>query len=297
MRIILKWLGILLGGLVGLVAVALAVVYIASNARINTTYDVEAVVQVPTDAAALTAGEHLAVTRGCTDCHLENLGGGVFADDPMLGTLYASNLTSGAGGVGAYTDEDWVRAIRHGIGPDDKPLLWMPSHEFYVLSDEDLGALIGYLKTVPAMDNELPDHTLRPVGRALFLAGQLPLLPAELIDHNAPRPTAPLAGVTTEYGEYLAAGCIGCHGPGYSGGPIPGGPPDWLPAANLTPGGDLVNWTEAEFIAAFRTGIKPNGQPFDVNMPYKAVGQMTDDELKAVFLFLNSLPAKETGNR
>ena len=165
------------------------------------------------------------------------------------------------------------------------------------MSGEDLGALIAYLKTVPAVDNELPGHTLRPLGRALFLAGQLPLLPAELIDHDAPRPTAPLAGVTAEYGGYLAAGCIGCHGPGYSGGPIPGGPPDWLPAANLTPGGDLVNWTEVDFIAAFRTGIKPNGQPFDVNMPYKAVGQMTDDELKAVFLFLNSLPVRETGNR
>lgn len=298
MRIILKWTGIVVGGLVGLAAVALAAVYIASNARINTTYEIQAaVVQIPTDAEAIAAGEHLAVTRGCTDCHSENLGGGAFVDDPMLGTLYASNLTSGAGGVGAYTDADWVRAIRHGIGPDGQSLIWMPSQEFYFLSDEDLGSLIAYLKTVPAVDNELPEHTLRPMGRALFLAGQLPLLPAEIVEHEAPRPNAPQPGVTAEYGAYLAVGCSGCHGPDYSGGPIPGGAPDWPPAANLTPGGDLVDWSEADFIAAFRTGIKPNGQPFDENMPYEAIGQMTDDELKAVFLFLRSLPATETGNR
>ena len=298
MRIILKWLGIFLGGVAGLAAVALGAVYVASNARINTTYDIQAAaVRIPTDAEALAVGEHLAVTRGCTDCHLENLAGGVFVDDPMLGTLYASNLTPGAGGMGNYSDEDWVRAIRHGLSPEDKSLIWMPAQEFYFLSDADLGALIAYLKTVPAVDNEIPNHTLRPMGRALFLAGQLDLLPAEIVDHNAPRPDAPLAAVTVEYGEYLAVGCIGCHGPGYSGGPIPGGPPDWLPAANLTPGGELPNWSEADFIAAFRNGIKPDGQPFDENMPYQAVGQMTDDELKAVYLFLGSLPAKETGNR
>ena len=123
------------------------------------------------------------------------------------------------------------------------------------------------------------------------------MLPAEIVDHDAPRPNTPPVGVTVEYGEYLAVGCTGCHGPGFSGGPIPGSPPDWPPAANLTPSGDLANWTEADFIAAFRTGIKPNGQPFDEIMPYKAVGQMTDEELKAVWLFLRSLPAKEVGTR
>ena len=108
MRIILKWLGLALGGVVGLAAVALAIVFVVSNSRINKTYDLQvATVDIPTDAEAIAAGEHLAVTRGCTDCHLENLGGGVFVEDPMLGTLYASNLTSGAGGVGDYTDADW----------------------------------------------------------------------------------------------------------------------------------------------------------------------------------------------
>ena len=298
MRIILKWFGIMVGAAVGLLVLAVGGIYIVTNARINKTYEIVVeTVRIPGDAEAIALGEHLSVIRGCTDCHYDNLAGGVFADDPALGTLYAGNLTPGAGGTGGYTDEDWVRAIRHGIGPDGKPLLWMPSQEFYFLGDEDLGALIGYLKTLPAVDNENPDHTLRPLGRALFLAGQLDLVPAELVDHDGPRPQTPPVGVTVEYGEYMAVGCTGCHGPSFSGGPIPGAPPDWMPAANLTPNGNLASWTETEFIAAFRTGIKPNGKSFDENMPYKAVGQMSDDELKSVWLFLLSLPTREAGNR
>lgn len=298
MRIILKWVGLVLGGVVGLIILAVGVIYVVTNSRINKTYEVVVeTVSIPADAEAVALGEHLALIRGCIDCHYENLAGGVFADDPALGTIYASNLTPGAGGVGDYTDENWVRAIRHGVGPDDKPLLWMPSQEFYFLGDDDLGTLIAYLKALPAVDNEIPEHTLRPLGRVLFLAGQLDLVPAELVDHDGPRPHSPPVGVTVAYGEYMAVGCTGCHGPGFSGGPIPGAPPDWILAANLTPGGNLAGWTEADFLAAFRTGVKPSGKSFDELMPYKAVGQMTDDELKAIWLFLQSLPAKETGNR
>ncbi len=298
MRKLLKWIGIVLGGLVGLFILAFVIVLIASNSRMNKTYDIQVeTVAVPADAEAIALGEHLAVIRGCTDCHYKNLGGGIFIDDPALGTLYAANLTPGEGGIGNYSDEDWVRAIRHGVGPDGKPLLWMPAQEFYYLNDTDLGALIAYLRTITAVDNQNPDNTLRPLGRVLFLAGQLDLLPVELIDHEGSRPPAVAVGVTAEYGEYLAVGCTGCHGPGFSGGPIPGAPPDWPPAANLTPSGHLADWSEDEFLAAFRTGVKPTGEQFTENMPYKAVGQMTDDELKAVWLFLQSLPSKETGNR
>ncbi len=296
MRKLMKWIGIIVGVVVGLLVVAFVGVTVASNARINKTYDIAvAPVSVPTDAEAVALGEHLSVIRGCSDCHYANFGGGVFLDDPALGTLYATNLTSGQGGLGeAYSAEDWTRATRHGVGPDGKPLLWMPAHEFYVLSDEDMGALIAYFETVPAVDNELPDSSIAPMGRALFLAGQIDLLPAELVDHEAPRPQAPAIGVTVEYGAYLASSCVGCHGADYAGGPIPGAPPDWLPAANLTPGGNMADWSEDDFLSAFRTGIKPSGEQFDVNMPYKSVGQMTDDELKAMWLYLQSLPALET---
>lgn len=300
MKKALKWIGIVLAGLVGLLIIAVLAIFVITNARINKTYDIqpEAVV-IPTDEQSLARGKHLAVTRGCVDCHGENLGGAPFIEDPALGSLYAGDLTSGQGGIGgAYTDLDWVRAIRHGVGPDGRPLLYMPSQEFYYLGDEDLGALIAYLKTVPAVDNELPPNSIGPLGRILFLAGQLPLLPVESIDHTGPRPEAPQPGVTVAYGQYLAVGCQGCHGPDFTGGPIPGAPPDATLASNITPAGDIGGWAEEDFIQTMRTGVTPDGRELDgAWMPWRVVGQMTDDELKALWLFLGSLPAKETASR
>ncbi len=289
---VLKWLGMALAGLVGLLIVAAALVFFLSESRINKTYAISVnAVPVGSDAETLTRGEHLAIIRGCTDCHGANLAGGAFIDDPAIGRIVASNLTSGRGGVGGlYRDEDWVRAIRHGVGPDGKPLLFMPAQEFYYLGDEDLGALIAYLKSIPAVDNEPPKDAVGPLGRIMFLAGKFPLIPAEMIDHEAPRPPAPPPGVTVEYGQYLAVGCAGCHGPDFTGGPIPGMPPGTPPAANLTPAGHLAEWSEADFITAMRTGVSPDGHEISPVMPLAAVGAMTDDELKAIWLFLQSLP-------
>jgi mono/diheme cytochrome c family protein len=297
---VLKWIGIVLAALIGVIIVAVPVVFAVSNARVNATYDIAVEsVEIPTGEDVLERGKHVATVRGCTDCHTSNLAGGTLIDEPAIGQINPANLTAGAGGIGgSYTDEDWVRAIRHGVGPDGKPLIFMPSQEFYFLSDDDLGALIAYLKTVPPVDNQPPEITVGPLGRVLFLAGQFVLVPAEKVDHDGPRPVAPESGVTVEYGEYMAVGCIGCHGPGFSGGPIPGVPPDWPAAANLTPGGDLVNWSEEAFIDTLRNGFTPSGKQLNPQyMPWTTFGQMTDDELKAIWLYLQSLPAKETGNR
>lgn len=292
MKNVLRWIGVVLAGLVGLLTVAAALVFFVSESRINKTYDIalESVAS-STDEDALARGEHLAVIQGCTDCHGADLAGEPFLEDPAIGHLYASNLTAGEGGIGrVYTDADWVRAIRHGVGPDGKPLLYMPAQDFYHLSDEDLAALIAYLKSVPPVNNSLPDDAIGPLGRILFLAGQLPLVPAEMIDHDGPRPYAPPPGVTVEYGQYLAVTCTGCHGQDLSGGPIPGAPPNWPPAANLTPAGHLAEWSEGDFISAMRTGISPDGHEIDPVMPIEAVRAMTDEELKALWLFLQSLP-------
>jgi hypothetical protein len=62
-------------------------------------------------------------------------------------------------------------------------------------------------------------------------------------------------------------------------------------ASNLTPGGDPGGWSEADFIAAMRTGITPSGQALIPEMPWQLYGKMTDEELRAVWLYLQSLPA------
>ena len=124
----------------------------------------------------------------------------------------------------------------------------------------------------------------------------VPLLSAEQIDHTKPHPSGVAATPTAQYGEYLAATCKGCHGPQLSGGKIPGGPPEWKPAANITPGG-IGHYTQSDFVVAMRTGRRPDGSAIDPQMPWKQLAQMTDVELKAIYAYLQSQPAREYGNR
>ena len=174
----------------------------------------------------------------------------------------------------------------------------MPARALYYLSDEDLGALIAYLKTLPPVDNEMPPLALGPLGRVMLVLGQLPpeltSPDVTVIDHNSPRPVAPEPGVTIEYGQYLAHVCIVCHGENLNGKAIQreGGK---VLEPNLTPGGELAIWSEEGFVTAMRTGVTPSGNQLTHYMPWKYVGQMTDDELKAVWLYLQSLPALPQG--
>jgi len=68
-----------------------------------------------------------------------------------------------------------------------------------------------------------------------------------------------------------------------------------VPSPNLTPGGELASWSEVDFFTAIRTGVTPSGHKLSEEMPWQNFGQMTDDELKAVWLYLQSLPALPQG--
>ena len=148
-----------------------------------------------------------------------------------------------------YSDADWVRSIRSGVRPNGLPLLFMPSHEYRPMGPEDLGALVSWIKSMPPVDTDPVEQKIGLLGRVLFLAGQLPLIPAERIDHSDPSFSQPEADVTVVYGAYLATACAGCHGEGFSGGVIPGVPPEWPEAANLTPDVDtgVGLWSEDDF--------------------------------------------------
>ena len=293
-----KWLkraGIGAGTLVAVLVLAAGVVYAASEARLNREVSLAAApFSVAADPALLERGRHLATAIGkCGDCHAPDLGGKVFFEAGPVGTVIATNLTTGRGGVLAnYDDAALERAIRHGVRHDGKPLVIMPSADFYYLKDEDVAAIIAYLRTLPPVDRELPATTIGPVGRALFLSGKLPLIPAQRMDHAAPRPT-PAAAVTPEYGEYLATvgGCKACHGADLAGGieEAPGAPL----STNLTPAA-IGSWTEADFFKALRSGVRPNGTAIDPFMPWASTARMTDDEIRALWTYLQTVPARET---
>jgi mono/diheme cytochrome c family protein len=301
-RKILKWIGIVLGGLLGLLVLSFAVLYLIGTSkwkRLHGTYDVPVEsITIPTDAASIARGEHVATIRICRECHTPALSG-QFVGVPGLFAFGVPNLTSGRGGVGKImSDADWVRAIRHGVGHDGRGLSIMPAAAFYYISDEDLGALIAYLKSLPPVDNDIPMLDLGPLGRVMLALGQLPpeiSKPAVLvIDQQAPRPASPQPAVTKEYGEYLAHICMECHGAQLNG-KIIHEEGEYL-AANLTPGGELASWSEAGFIKTLRTGVTPSGHKLLGVMPWKYLGQMTDDELSAVWLYLQSLPALPQGD-
>lgn len=295
---------VLLFGVAGVflvVVLAAVAVYVVSEMKLNRTIAAPTKnIAAATDTTAIQRGQHLAAAVAtCIDCHGPTLSGRIFVDDPALGRVIAPNLTRGAGGVGAtYTDADFVRAIRYGVDPSGRPLLIMPSDDYTHFSDPDLAAIIGYVRSLPPVDNVLPANELRAVGRVLFATGQLSLQPTDNIDRDAPRLPPPAAAVSAEYGKYLAdnAGCPSCHGPGLSGGKIPQAPPDTLPAANITSAG-LGTWSEADFLRAMRTGIKPDGRTINTVMPWPYYAQMTDDELRALWRFLQVVPPRATGTR
>ena len=306
MRRFLKWFGIIAGGLLGVFVVLLIVLFFVGSRKVNRTYDVAILssVAVPTDAASIARGKHaIEAVWACQVCHAQNLAGPDlevckvvactgFADDFLFGKMMPRNLTSGSGGIGGvYTDEDYVRAIRHGIGRDRKALLIMPSEHFNKISDEDLGAMIAYLKTLPPVDNELDESALAPLGRIIAVFDGS-LLPATQIDHDAPRAPSPAAGVTTEYGEYLGEICTICHGERLSGGAVPGEDRE-VKAPNITPGGATGSWTRTQFVNTMRSGMNPEGKLLDPQfMPWNRFNKMTDDELDAIWLYLQSLPAE-----
>lgn len=293
MRRVLKWLGVVLVALVAVVAMAVLAGYIVTERRINKTYAIaDEALTLPTGAAALAEGQRLVTMRGCTDCHAADLGGKVLVDDPLLGSIATANLTHGQGSaVAAYTVADWERAIRHGVGPDGKSLLIMPSYEFAGLSDEQVAQMIAYLQTVPAVDRVPAEPALKPMARALFLAGQLPLAPAELVDQTRPHIASVPAEASAEYGAYLSTTCTGCHQANLAGGVVPGSAPGDPLSANLTPAGNLANWTVDDFKHAMRNGVTPEGMALDpAVMPWPNVALMTDVEMEAMWLYLMSLP-------
>ena len=294
MNKVFKWVGIVLGSLIGLVLIAGLVLYFMGNARLNKTYDFSpSNITVPTDAESIAYGKHRAETL-CEGCHGTNLSGieNWFAAGP-LGTIDSANLTTGEGGFGqeATSDQDYVNAIRHGVDPEGKPIFMPAVVSTSYLSDKDLGAIIAYVKSVPAVDHKLTGQQFTPLAKVMLAAGILGKLPVELVSHEL-QVAEPERGVSAAYGDYLVNtnDCRICHGSNLNGGPFPD-PTITLISPNLTPGGELGFWTQAEFINTIRTGTTPGGHSLDPkHMPWDVYKLMTDDELKAIFMYLQSVP-------
>ena len=267
-----------------LVAGSIYVVYAMSESRLTQTIDApRESITVPTDLSSVQYGQHLAgAVTLCTSCHGNNMAGRVMRDD-QAARIVAPNLTRGRNGVGAtLSDMDLARAIRHGVSPAGRPLLMMPTDDYGRLSDTDLGAILAFIRSLPAVDSTLPTNEVRGLGRLQLATGRLTLLTAASADASTPRSQPASLGLTPEYGAYLTtiAGCGTCHGIALAGGQR--GP-------NITLSG-LTDWSDTDFLRAMRTGRRPDGRALDPAMPWVYYAQMTELELRAIWSFLQVIP-------
>jgi mono/diheme cytochrome c family protein len=309
-RKILKWTGIVVLVIVGGVALATAF-------RQHLTYDAPyPAIKASADTAVIARGRHLVLGPGhCADCHspIRNVDSVLkLGQDPALsggmpfklpfGTFYTRNLTPDVEtGIGAMTDGEIARVLRYSVKKNGEAVL--PFMPFQNLSDEDLTAIISYLRSTQPVRNAVPDHDYNVVGKMIKAFLIKPQPPTERIKEV-------VAPDTTEvYGRHLVmavANCNECHtkrdGIGnYVGEPLAGGTvfeekgKPALVSPNLTPdptSGRIYGWSQEAFINRFRMGkvIKHS------HMPWESYGRMTDNELKAIYRYLRSLKPVNTSD-
>jgi mono/diheme cytochrome c family protein len=293
MRGLLKWLGLALGLVLvlGVLGVGYAHWRVAHDGA--RTYAVaDAPLAVDRSARNLARGAHLFATRGCADCHGKDAAGHLAFDAGPVAIVHGPNLTRG-GRLAGRTADQVAAAIRHGVRADGTPLLVMPSDDFRLLSDADVGALVAYMQSLPASHKPSGETRVRPLGWVLYAAGKLPLYAAARIDHAPRAHPSPAIAATADYGRYLAQGCTGCHGANFAGQHVPGTPPEFPPSRNLTPAG-IGAWSQADFRRALREGRRPDGSAIDPFMPWKAFAGMTDVEVDALYAYLRTLPPVAT---
>lgn len=287
---ILKWTGIVLGSIILIVLAGYAVISFQMKKRIAKTYTFEKEeFIVNSDSASIARGKHLTIIKGCTDCHGTDLAGKPVADDFALGRIVASNLTSGKGGLSAnYDAADWVNALRHGIGNDNKPLIFMPSHETALLSKQDMNAIIAYCQQIHPVDNVLPDNDLGPIVMVMSYLDKMPLLSVEKIDHNKPMIAQADSTEGVAQGKYLSVSCSGCHRENLKGGdPVA---PGFPPVPDITRSGHVGKWSKEQFITTLSTGKTPEGHVLrNEDMPWKMTAQYTRPELSSLYAYLQSI--------
>ncbi|MDE3091307.1 MAG: cytochrome c, partial [Chloroflexota bacterium] len=213
-------------------------------------------VQVARTSAQIARGEKLA--NICMSCHspgnqLPLSGSDFVAKFSYLpvGTFYAPNLTP-SGNIKDWNEGEVIRAIREGVHKDGRSLLVMPSDSFRNMSDEDIQAVVAYLRSQPAVGNPTPTNEFNLMAALFVNLMDLQTAQAPVARVAMPKPS------TKEYGKYMVdiIGCQSCHGDQLQGKPDNGqpGPP---PGPNLT----LIvpQWTEEQFMTFFNTGKLPSG--------------------------------------
>lgn len=291
-RPLVKWGGLLGGGLLALVLALLSGAMLVGLIKVYTVRVVPAPqLTVAGTAAQIERGRHLA-NSFCASCHSTTnelpLTGGIDLgkDFPMpLGSFVSANLTP-AGPLKDWSDGEIFHAIRNGLDREGRLLFVMSGARGRNLSDEDIQAVIAYLRSQPPVANDAPEPLDQYGPLALILAGAGVIPDSEPATTNAI--SMPLKGPTAEFGAYILSyqDCVLCHGAN-----LTGGEPGQL--APVGPNLALVkDWTAEQFINTLRTGVDPAGHALNNQlMPWKNIGRMDDDELTAMYQYITGLPS------
>ena len=218
----------------------------------------------PTDKPPLTGGWNIAAAEGFG----------------FMGAMVTENLTPG-GKLAGYSDGELFRVMRHSISKEGHKLGFMDFLPYKELSDEDTQALIAYLRSLPAAKSAAATgDSFNFVGAVVMGSGMFP--PST---PGAESVKAPPAGITAEYGKYVATfgECRGCHGPD-----VTGVPASALGPAVPNPRPSVGTWTKEQFIQTMRTGMRPSGAAFTPGMPWQAAAKMTDADLAALYAYLEA---------
>lgn len=270
------------------------------NSSMRRAYDVrEPIVQPAESAEAIARGRQLVESvGGCSAaaCHGPDLGGGKTTEFGLIGRITAPNIAGSA--LVNYSDGALARLLKDGVKWDGRSVLFMPVEDFNWLPISDMGAMIAYLRTVPAVDRRAGPTHITLLGKVLDRRGTLALDVARRVDHNRNAEAPPQPGPTAEYGRFLANGCTGCHGEHLGGGPLPGAPASLAVPANLTPDvTGLAGWTFGDFERALNTGIRKDGRRLDPIMPFDSYANYSGTQKRALWAYLQSVPSAPFGSR
>lgn len=271
-----------------------------------------------TDPAVIERGRYLVYgPANCAECHARPedkaalkagaqpplAGGDVF--ELPFGKAYVPNITPDPEtGIGTITDGEFGRMLRYSVKPDGR--VGLPFMEYQNMSQEDMVAILSFLRSQPPVRHEVPSSEWNLLGRAILAFAIKPIGP-----EGTPPEQSPPSEPTIERGRYLAnsvSTCLSCHTrrdqrtgafltPKFSGGETFDLDSTHIAVTpNLTPDpetGHIYKWTEDEFVARFRAGpLVPN-----TPMPWSGFGKMSDDDVRAIYRYLRSLPPvhNETG--
>jgi len=314
---VLKILAWVVGSIVGLLILLVLYVQLRWDA---TDGRATQVLKAPADTASIARGEHIFKYQAqCWGCHTNGQGdansppsGGMLFDltnvGPGFGKFYSRNLTPDVEtGLGGWTDGEIVQAMREGISRDHSPLFpIMPLDWYNNMADEDVLAVVAYLRSLPPIKNPVPAREPSIVAKALFAFSVVK--PKEPVSGPI---VAPPRGITAEYGKYVSsqlAGCADCHTPRslddghfyfnslFAGGSFPFGEDTDEPflsyARNLTPDMEtgIGSWTEDEFLTAVTAGVRPDSTVLSAHMPYAYYKMLHPDDLQAIYVYLKTLP-------